>query len=208
MIKLVIFDLWKTLAYREGGYSTTSKMLEETGSDIPKEKFVKIFEESVQTQKWKSKFEAYENLCRNMGLETTKKNVELLMNIRDKAEEQSKLYPHTIPLLMQLHKKGYKTGLISNSTEFSIKQIKEKTKLLDYIDYPLFSFDMGVVKPDLNFFKEMLKIAKCRPEECIMIGDKMKDDVEPPKSIGMNAILFKDYEQLKKELASFGVIVQ
>lgn len=54
----------------------------------------------------------------------------------------------------------------------------------------------------------MLKISKCKPEETIMIGDKLNDDVLPAKSLGMNAILFKDYEQLKNELSTFGISIK
>jgi len=208
MIKLIIFDLWQTLAYRDVEYSTTSMMLEKTKADIPKDKFVKIFEESIQTRKWGSKFEAYENLCKNMGLEATEQNIKLLMNIRDKAEEETKLYPHTIPMLKQLREQGYKTGLISNSSVFAVEQIKRKTNLLEYIDYPLFSFDVGVIKPNLKFFMKMLEIAKCKPKETIMVGDKLNDDVIPPKELGMNSILYTDYETLKKELASFGISIR
>ena len=205
MIKLVIFDLWQTLAYRDVEYSTTSMMLEKTGADIPKDKFVKIFEESLQTKKWESKSKAYRNLCKNMGLKTTEHNIKLLRDIRDKAEEETKLYPHTIPMLKQLRKDGYKTGLISNSSIFAVEQIKQKTELLEYIDYPLFSFDVGVIKPNLKFFTKMLEICKCKPEETIMIGDKLSDDVIPPRKIGMNALQYKDYETLKKDLKKFNV---
>jgi len=155
MIKLVIFDLWQTLAYRDVEYSTTSMMLEKTGADIPKDKFVKIFEESLQTKKWESKFKAYRNLCKNMGLKTTEYNIKLLRDIRDKAEEETKLYSHTMPMLKKLRKEGYKTGLISNSSVFAVEQIKQKTNLLEHIDYPLFSFDVGVIKPNLKFFTKM-----------------------------------------------------
>ena len=207
MIKTIIFDLWQTLVYRNVNYSTTSRMLEKTGVKISKKKFVKIFEESVQTRKWKSKFEAYKNLCKNMRLETTEQNVNLLMDLRDKAEAQTKLYKHSISILKQLKKQGYKTGLISNTSVFAIKQIKKKTNLLKYIDYPLFSYDAGVIKPNLKFFKKMLKISKCKPEETIMIGDKLNDDVIPPRTIGMNAIHFRNYNQLKKELAYFSIYI-
>jgi len=207
MIKLIIFDLWQTLAYRDVGYSTTSAMLEKTKAGIPKKKFIKIFEKSIQTKKWRSKFRAYENLCRNMGLEPTKKNISLLMRIRDKAERETKLYPHTFPMLKKLRQKGYKLGLISNSSVFAVAQLKRKTKLLDCIDCPLFSFDVGVVKPNLLFFRKMLKLAKCRAEETIMVGDKLEDDVIPPRKIGMHSILYTNYAALKKEMAHFGVFV-
>lgn len=207
MIKLVIFDLWQTLAYRDVEYSTTSEMLKQTKCNIPKDKFVKVFEESIQTKKWNSKFWAYQNLCKNMELETTEKNVKLLMGIRDRAEEETKLYLYTIPMLKQLRDKGYKIGLISNTSVFAIEHIKNKTELLNYIDYPLFSFDIGVIKPNLKFFKEMLKNTGYKPEETIMIGDKLNDDVLPPKELGMNAILFENYDQLKKDLSQYDIFI-
>lgn len=208
MIKLVAFDLWQTLAYRDVKYSTTSRMLEATGVKIHKDKFIKIFEESVQTKKWQSKKDAYGNLCKNMGLEPNEHNVNLVIKIRDTAEEETKLYPHTISMLKQLRKQGYKTGLVSNSSVFAVEHIRKKTKLLEYIDYPLFSFDVGVIKPELKFFHELIRIAGCRPDEAIMIGDKLHDDVNPPKSIGMKAIHYRDYEQLKQELSLYNIYIE
>lgn len=49
MIKLIIFDLNNTLAYRDVNYSSTTKMLEVTKVDIPKDKFIDIFEEETIT---------------------------------------------------------------------------------------------------------------------------------------------------------------
>ncbi|MDD2647111.1 MAG: HAD-IA family hydrolase [Patescibacteria group bacterium] len=207
MIKLVIFDLWKTLAYRQVPYSSTSKILEETALNIPKDKFIKIFESSLQTKRWKSKYRAYRNLCHNMGLLETRENIDLLINIRDKAEAKTELYPYTIQLLKQLHKLNYKTALISNSSIFAIKQIK-KTKILDYIDYPLFSFQVGVIKPDLKIYRKLLKIAKCKPSEAIMIGDKLGDDVLPPRQLGMHSIHLTTYPKLKKELKKFNILIK
>lgn len=208
MIKLIIFDLRKTLAYRDVEKSSTTQMLEQTWSSLPKKDFVKIFENSVQTKKRTNKYEAYENLCKNMGLPMTKDNVNLLMNIRDYAESQSKLYLYTIPMLKQLRKLWYKIWLLSNSSIFAVEVLKRKTNLLDYIDYPLFSFEVGTIKPDLAFFEKMLEITGYKPEEVIMVWDKLHDDVLPPRELGMNAILFENYEQLKSDFASFGIILE
>lgn len=207
MIKLIIFDLRKTLAYRDVEKSSTTQMLEQTWASLPKKDFVKIFENSVQTKKRTNKYEAYENLCKNMGLSITEDNVNLLINIRDYAESQSKLYLHTIPMLKQLRKLWYKIWLLSNSSIFAVEVLKRKTNLLDYIDYPLFSFEVGTIKPDLAFFEKMLEITACKPEEAIMVWDKLDDDVLPPRELGMNSILFENYEQLKSDFASFGIVL-
>jgi 8-oxo-dGTP diphosphatase/putative hydrolase of the HAD superfamily len=205
MIKLIVFDLWNTLAFKDVPWSSTSKMLKKTQVNIPRDKFVKIYEKSVQLKKWDSKFKAYRNLCKNMGLETTEKNIKLLMDIRDEAEDKIKLFPHTLDMIKKLKKRGLKIGLISNTSIFAVEQLTQKTNLLEYIDYPLFSFDVGTIKPDARLFKEMLKIADCKPEEAVMIGDKMNDDVIPAKKLGMWAIYYKDYKNLKKELLKLGI---
>lgn len=204
MIKLIIFDLWQTLAYRDVPYGTISKILKATHSKIPKDKFVKIFEASLQTKKWRSKYRAYANLCHNMHLPASDKNIKLLINIRDKAEAKTKLFPYTVPLLKRLKKLGYKTGLISNSSVFAIKQIK-KIKIFKLIDHSLFSYQVGIIKPNLKIFKTILKMAKCKPAETIMIGDKIGDDVVPPKKLGMHAIHFTSYQNLKTCLKKYNI---
>ncbi|HRS42810.1 MAG TPA: HAD family hydrolase [Candidatus Diapherotrites archaeon] len=208
MIKLIIFDLNNTLAYRDVNYSSTTKMLEVTKVDIPKDKFIDIFEESLQTRKWRKEYLAYKLLCKNMGLKTTKENIELLMKIRKDAEKKTKLYDHSIKLLKQLREQGYKIAIISDTSVFAIKEIK-KTKLLDYVDYPIFSFDVGVCKPNKKIYLEALKIIKCKPQEALMIGDNIIDDVLTPRKLGMNALHYKgNYEKLKKGLKKFKIIVK
>lgn len=204
MIKLIIFDLWQTLAYRAVDYSTTSKMLEETGVSIQKKEFVKIFERAIQTKDWNNKYEAYKQLCERMGLETTKENVKKLMSIRDYAEARTKLYPEAIPLIKQLKEKNLKIGLISNTSVFT-QQIIEETGLLDYIDYPVLSYEVGLIKPDPRIYNYLLRLAKVRPGQALMIGDKLVDDVLTPRKLGMKAIHFQNYPRLIRELKKQGL---
>lgn len=208
MIKLIIFDLWQTLAYRDVPESSTKSILRLTNSPIPHKEFVKIFENSIQTRKWNSKYDAYVNLCKNMNLPETEENVNLLMSIRDEAESKTKEFEHTNSMLRQLKDAWYKIWLISNCSMFALEQIKHKTSILDYIDYPLFSFEVGTIKPDLKIFEKMLEISWCKPEETIMIWDKMWDDVLPPRELWMNSCLYENYEQLKKDLLDYGIVLQ
>ena len=208
MIKLVIFDLWKTLAYRDVPESSTKVMLRLTNSSIPRQEFVKIFENSLQTKKWDSKFDAYANLCKNMNLPVTEENVNLLISIRDEAESKTKEFEHTNSMLRQLKDSWYKIWLISNCSVFALEQIRNKTTILDYIDYPLFSFEVGTIKPDLRIFEKMLEISWCKPDETIMIWDKMWDDVLPPRELWMNSCLYENYEQLKEDLLDYGIVLQ
>lgn len=104
MIKLIVFDIWKTIAYRDLPENSSKTIRETIKSQIPYPKFVKIFEKSLQTKKWDSKFDAYANLCKNIKLPVTDENVNLLMSMRDDAENKTKEYEYTIPMLKQLKK--------------------------------------------------------------------------------------------------------
>lgn len=205
MIKLVIFDLWNTLIYKKVNLDTYHKVLQKKKVKISREDFVGVFEKSVQTKKWRSERKAYKRLCKNLGLKTSKENVDFIMNLRDKREETVKTYSHTSSILRKIKKQGYKLGIISNVSIFSVKRIKKHTTFLKYVDYPLFSYLAGTVKPDPKIFRKMLKKARVKPEEALMIGDNYENDVKIPRSLGMKAIHYKNYPQLKKYLKKLGV---
>jgi HAD superfamily hydrolase (TIGR01549 family) len=204
MIKLIVFDLWKTLVYKDVPHSTVNKIREEMGLKIDGKRFMKDFERVVETKKWESRYEAYKALCEETDIETTDENINKIMHIRDSAELKTLTFPHTVSMLKQLKENGYRLGLISNSTAFSI-EAAEKLGFLELIDYKVFSFDVGIIKPDPRIFERMLEISGFEPNEVIMVGDKMDDDVLPAREVGMNAIHFRSWEQLKKEFEGFGI---
>jgi len=204
MIKLIVFDLWKTLAYHKVPYSTTTKVLKTFNLNIPKEKFTKIFVSSFETKVWHSKYAAYKNLCLNIQIKATPKNIGIIKKIRDTAERQSRLYSHSIPLLKKLKALGLKIALLSNTGAFVLPYIR-KTPILQYIDYPVFSCQVGLMKPDLKIYKKLLSVTKCKPTETIMVGDRIDDDVIPPKKLGMQAIHFTNYQDLKRDLKKYNI---
>jgi len=205
MIKLIIFDLWKTLATTKN-QSMVQTIISTFNLDMEKKEVKKIYETTYQTKEWNSKNDASSELCKNMGISSSKENVHKFEEVLNSSLKNVELFPHTLPMLNKL-KQDYKIGLISNTSIFAVKILKENTKLFDYIDYPLLSFEIGLVKPNPKIFEEMLKRAKCNPKEAMMIGDNFDDDVAPAKSLGMHAIHFQSYEQLKNDLAEFGIKV-
>lgn len=206
MIKLIVFDLWDTLAYKYTKVGGTRHLIRVMKPGIARKKFVKIFENSLQTKRWRSKYAAYQDLCRKVGFPATRENIQMLIKLRNHSESKTGLFKHTLPMLKKL-RKGYRIGLISNTSIFATSKLKKKTRLFDNIDHLLFSYDAGMIKPDPRIFRKMLGIAKVKPSEAIMIGDKMDDDVRASRRVGMNAIHFQGYEKLKKRLAGFGIVI-
>ena len=83
-----------------------------------------------------------------------------------------KLYPETLSVLQKLKDRGLKLGLISNSA-FSYKTPFYDLGLDLYFDTTLFSFEVGMKKPNLEIYKLSLQKLDVLPEQCIMIGDKI-----------------------------------
>ena len=111
-------------------------------------------------------------------------------------------------MLQQLREQKINTGLLSNISVFAADLIKRQTKLFDYIDFSLLSYGAGLIKPDPRIFNRMLKIIKCDLESAIMIGDSIIDDITPAKELGIKAIHFTDYKQLRKDLAFYKVFIE
>ena len=84
----------------------------------------------------------------------------------------------------------YKIGIIANQNPGS-KERLNKLGLLKYIDLVIASAEEGVAKPDLRIFQLALERANCKPEEAVMVGDRIDNDMIPAKKIGMKTVWIK-----------------
>lgn len=99
------------------------------------------------------------------------------------------VYPEAEECLSKLSKK-YKIGIIANQT-FGSKERLEKMGLLKYINLVVTSAEEGVAKPDLRIFQIALDRANCKPEEAVMVGDRIDNDIVPANKVGMKTIWIK-----------------
>ncbi|MFK7603924.1 HAD family hydrolase [Deinococcus sp. SM5_A1] len=63
---------------------------------------------------------------------------------------------------------------------------------------------LGVMKPNPRIYRLALQLANVRPEEALMIDDRSQN-AEAARSVGMNAVQYRDAAQLREELAALGV---
>jgi len=96
------------------------------------------------------------------------------------------LYFDTIPFLDIISKK-YKLGIIANQSK-GLSSRLENFGILKYFDVVVGSNDVGYHKPDLKIFELALDEAKASPEESIMVGDRLDNDIYPAKKLGMKTI--------------------
>lgn len=84
----------------------------------------------------------------------------------------------------------YKIGVIANQS-FGTEKRLEKMGIRKYIDLVIASAEEGVAKPDKRIFEIALSRADCKPEQSVMIGDRIDNDIVPAKAMGMHTIWIK-----------------
>ncbi len=97
--------------------------------------------------------------------------------------EDEVLYNDTAETLKILSTK-YKIGVIANQSLGTAKRL-EKFAILQYIDLVVASAEEGVAKPDRRIFEIALSRAGCEPNQAVMIGDRIDNDILPAKKLGM-----------------------
>ena len=101
--------------------------------------------------------------------------------------EDEELYPETMELLKFLREKGYKLGVIANQS-LGTEERMRAFGIRDFFDVVVASAELGVSKPDRRIFLEALKQAGCEPQNAIMIGDRLDNDIYPAMELGMGTV--------------------
>lgn len=105
---------------------------------------------------------------------------------RDTSTEYLRLYPWTLPMLDALKAEGKGIYLLSNAQRSFTAHELEKLGLLKYFDDILISSDCGIKKPNLMFFKMLLKRCNLKPKECLFVGNDEVCDIFGAKKAGMH----------------------
>ena len=95
-----------------------------------------------------------------------------------------------VPQVLETLAQKYELGVIANQLD-GLKERLESFGILQYFKYVISSWDVKVMKPDIRIFEYALKAANCKPQEAVMIGDRIDNDTAPAQSLGMKAVWIK-----------------
>jgi putative hydrolase of the HAD superfamily len=95
-------------------------------------------------------------------------------------------------------KPNYKLGLLSNAAANWLKELftDEQIKLFDAISL---SYEAGLLKPHPGAYEKIAEQLAVEPESCVFIDDQERH-CTGAREAGMQAILYKDFEQMKTGL--------
>jgi putative hydrolase of the HAD superfamily len=102
--------------------------------------------------------------------------------------------PQAEETLVELKQKGFKLGIIPNTTvsrEQDVHKALQRLGLESYFDVIVTSVDAGCEKPDRRIFSVALQALGIKADEAVMIGDEVATDILGGNGAGMITILFK-----------------
>ena len=94
-----------------------------------------------------------------------------------------RLYPDCAEVLASLREK-YRLGIIANQSAGSEQRL-EAFGIRQYFDVVAASAEMGFSKPDRRIFEAAMERAGCVASECVMVGDRLDNDIAPAAAVGM-----------------------
>jgi HAD superfamily hydrolase (TIGR01549 family) len=81
----------------------------------------------------------------------------------------------------------YRIGVIANQPAGTEERLR-KWGLMSFISICLSSAEVGLEKPDPAIFQLALSQSGCEPEQAVMIGDRLDNDIRPARLLGWKTI--------------------
>jgi HAD superfamily hydrolase (TIGR01662 family) len=109
--------------------------------------------------------------------------------------------PDVKETIIELHKRGYKLGIIANTiTETEIPDWMETDQVTDYFGTVILSSKVGYRKPNPEIYWLAARELGVEPEKCVYVGDNPVRDVEGTHAAGYGMmILINEPATLEKE---------
>lgn len=96
-------------------------------------------------------------------------------------------------------RKKYKTAILSNVRPGGLDDRFTASELKKHFDVVVGSGDIGYAKPDTEAYTITADKLGVRLEECIAVDDK-EPFCEAARALGMKAVLYKSFKQMKKDV--------
>jgi len=116
-----------------------------------------------------------------------------------------KKVPHLDEVLTELKRKGFKLGIITNTTTSREENVRTALRRIDvekYFDVIVTSVDVGHEKPDERIFLTALRKVRVKPKDAVMVGNRISDDIVGGNRIGMKTILFRWNKRYPEKITS------
>lgn len=102
---------------------------------------------------------------------------------------------------LEIRSRGIKTCICTNNFVTRIRELDKKFDFLNDFDVKVISCEVGVAKPGKEIFEELVRQAGCEAGE-IIYADDNESSYQSALNVGINAFLYTDFEDFKKNCLS------
>ena len=112
--------------------------------------------------------------------------------------------PAMVAWQAQLRTAGLRTGILSNMGDTVLASLEREFAWLGNFDVLVWSFQLGMAKPDPAIYHYILEKLGTKAEETLFIDDK-RVNIEAARKLGMVGMEFTTIEKLRTDLLSAGL---
>ena len=214
----VLFDYGHTLIYFDDrphsalldAYEKVNRLLADTlESEVPAaqvliEKVSQAVDDEIQRDYAAGRPEEveiaaiYDAALRGLGLKLAPDLIERVMELEQEGWLKSvHVGPDVVSTLGTLRGNGLRLGIVSNAAYLPrlMKGQLAALGLAQYFDAVTFSSEVGIRKPQREIYAHALKKLGADPSRTVFVGDRVREDVQGPKALGMRAVLTREWRQ-------------
>lgn len=103
----------------------------------------------------------------------------------------------------KLHQAGFIVSLLSNTFDIHAKS-NELRGFYEIFDNVYLSNELGMIKPDIEKYKYVLKKLDTKGKNCVFVDDKISNLV-PARKVGMIILRFESVEKFDQHLMQLGI---
>lgn len=191
MIKAVLFDFDETLQDRTKAFEGYMDVfMQDYMPNLAENEKNKRKQDMVDTgnggyvdrQSW------YQQLIDMWGWENAPSAAELAYHYDSKFGYCNVIFEGSVPMLKELRKRGFITGVITNGPSILQQTKMEQSGLMPYCDIVVVSGDLPFAKPDRRIFEYTAEKLGLKTSECMYVGDHPVNDIAGAKISGMQAL--------------------
>ncbi len=112
--------------------------------------------------------------------------------------------PEMVAWQLKLKQRGMLTAILSNMGDAVLASVEREFDWIQRFDVLVWSFQLGIAKPDAAIYRYTLDKLGTLPEETLFIDDKLPN-VEAARALDIQAVEYSSVERLREELIARGL---
>jgi putative hydrolase of the HAD superfamily len=146
--------------------------------------------------------EYYKIVLASLAVSMDEKSIEELIEID--INSWKNINTETVALMEDLKRAGYLVGILSNMPHDFLSWAKENLPVFSLPHVGLYSCDVNLVKPEEAIYRKLLSMLAVEAGELVFFDDKV-ENIKGAAAVGIEAILWKNPKEARRELISLGL---